>query len=398
MRVLRTAIVFVLAVALTACAERSEDTELISWPVDSWEGSTPREEGLNAEQVAGFLRDLEEGAYGPLDRFLLIRHGRLVADARFEVDWTKRAPEGASSAPYVAAYVQYDYDDPDHHPYFRGTRLHSMQSVTKSVISLGIGTALLAGKIRDLDEPIAPYFREFDFGESHPDWTDVTIADLLTMRSGISWETEGGYGTGEHSTDILENSAAWLPFILSRPMDAEPGSVFEYNDGVSVLLGHVLGDATGGRADAWLASRLFAPIGIDEYHWKESPNGELDTQGGLYLASEDLARIGYLVLRNGKWDGRTILPEDWITASMRTSEDLTVQDRQTLGFGYHWWVRRISDNQIVVFEANGYGGQRLIIVPSLDVVAVFNAWDIHGDHAGPAINAFYEKVLPNIVE
>lgn len=390
---MKPVILSVLALSLAACAE-PQDTAQVSWPTETWQISSPSAEGLSDDAVEAYLAELEAGTHGPLDRFLLIRHGRLVADSRFEVDWTKRIPPEVSTADVVINFEQYDYDDPAHHPYFGDTDLHSLQSVTKSVTSAAIGTAILAGKLDGLDAPIAPYLQSYDYGANDPRWQDITLGDLLTMRSGIAWETEGGYGTGLHSTDVLENSTQWVPYILSRSIDAEPGSTFEYNDGVSVLLGQILAGATGMTAEQWIAENLFAPIGIEDYHWKTTSAGELDTQGGLYLRSEDLARIGYLFLRKGQWDGETIVPPEWVQASTQPIVENLGEgaDGSPIHFGLHWWVRSVDEGRIEAFEANGYGGQRLIVIPDLDVVAVFNAWDIHGDHAGPAVGAFYAQV------
>ena len=76
-----------------------------------------------------------------------------------------------------------------------------------------------------------------------------------------------------------------------------------------------IGEATGQRIDQWAAEGLFKPIGITEFYWKITPDGEADTEGGLYLATHDLARIGYLFLKGGQWEGKQILSEDWVRRS-----------------------------------------------------------------------------------
>ena len=90
-------------------------------------------------------------------------------------------------------------------------------------------------------------------------------------------------------------------------MREKPGTVFDYNSGVSVLLGKIVRVATGHRIDAYAQQKLFEPIGIKEYYWKTTPDGEADTEGGLYLSAHDLARIAYLFLRDGNWDGKQIV-------------------------------------------------------------------------------------------
>lgn len=225
---------------------------------------------------------------------------------------------------------QYDYENTDFHPYLGGTDLHSLQSVTKSVTSAALGLAVDAAYIEGVDLPILPFFGEYESDDSDTRKAAISLADLLTRRSGIDWNTEGGYQDSTHSTVGLENSTTWIQFVLDRPMDAMPGRVYEYNDGASVLLGKVVQNATGKRIDEWAAEHLFAPIGIDAYYWKITPDGEADSVGGLCLSAADLARLGYLFLRKGVWRGRRGLSEDWVRRSVPT----TVSLREPFGRRY----------------------------------------------------------------
>ena len=104
----------------------------------------------------------------------------------------------------------------------------------------------------------------------------------------------------------MESLDEWVPYVLDQPMATDPGSTFDYNSGVSVLLGKLVELATEVRVDNWIREKLFEPIGIKDFYWKTTPAGEVDTEGGLYLSTHDLARIGYLFLRNGNWDGKQI--------------------------------------------------------------------------------------------
>ena len=222
----------------------------------------------------------------------------------------------------------------------------------------------------------------------------VFLPAFFTVR-GIEWNTEGGYGNGNHSTNLLERSDEWIRFVLEQPTDTAPGSRFEYNDGVSVLLGKILREATGQRIDEWAKENLFEPIGITDFYWKITPDGEADTEGGLYLSLEDLARIGYLFLRGGEWNGRQVVSREWVEASTApvVPDVAPDNDRPDPGYGYQWWVPDSENGATRVFAANGYGGQFLLVSPEHDIVAVFNGWNIHGAGNRSTWRALQERIL-----
>jgi CubicO group peptidase (beta-lactamase class C family) len=360
------------------------------WPGQQWSTSSAAAEGIDQGAIDSLVADIEAGEYGLVDHFLLIRHGRVVADHHFSHDYA------AIAAQYDTTNHQYNYDHPAWHPYYQDTELHTLQSVTKSVTSAALGIAIDDGLIEGVDVPVLQYFSDYEHDTSDRRKQAITLEDFLTMRSGIEWHTEGGYGSGVHSTDLLEASDTWIQFVLDQPMDADPGTVFEYNDGVSVLIGKILREATGQRADWWTAEWLFKPIGITDFYWKITPDGEADTEGGLYLSAHDLARVGYLFLRGGEWNGQQIISNEWVTAST-TPVVLDVapgNDRVDIGYGYQWWVPDRDGQRPLVFAGNGYGGQFLLVVPDYDIVAVFNGWNIHGGDIRSTYRVLQERILP----
>ena len=152
---------------------------------------------------------------------------------------------------------------------------------------------------------------------------------------------------------------------------------------------------TGQRADQWTEEKLFQPIGIDDYYWKITPQGEVDTEGGLYLSTYDLARIGYLFLNEGMWDGKRIISKEWVDASISpVVEDIRPDnDKPDTGYGYQWWVPNTGD-EATIFAGNGYGGQFLQVVPEYDLVVVFNGWNIHEKTELSSWRALQDRILP----
>jgi CubicO group peptidase (beta-lactamase class C family) len=203
----------------------------------------------------------------------------------------------------------------------------------------------------------------------------LTLKHLLTMTAGIAWdENTVPYTDPANSCARMEASSDWVQFVLDQPMAGEPGGAFVYNSGVSQLLSHVLKRATGMHADAYAAERLFKPLGIARFYWKHTPTGHPDTEGGLYLAPRDLAKIGYLYLRGGFWREERILPAGWAEASTSSLVDAS-SDMPGWRYGYQWWTA--SNGSIGSYAAIGYGGQLLIVVPPLELIAVFTGWNIY---------------------
>jgi CubicO group peptidase (beta-lactamase class C family) len=189
----------------------------------------------------------------------------------------------------------------------------------------------------------------------------------------------------------MEASRDWIQFVLDQPMAAEPGSAFVYSSGVTELLAEVLRKATGKQADAYAAEHLFGPLGISRFYWKHTPTGHPDTEGGLYLTPRDLAKIGHLFSNDGVWEGRRILPEGWAAASTRPQSD-PAGEGAGLKYGYQWWVLPGTPS---AFAGIGYGGQLLVVVPSLELIAVFTGWNIY-DKPAPTARFARDRVLEAI--
>jgi len=171
----------------------------------------------------------------------------------------------------------------------------------------------------------------------------------------------------------MESREDWIRYVLEQPMAEDPGHVFVYDSGATMLLSGGLQKATGRTADDYAKEHLFGPLGIESFYWKRTPKGVSDTEGGLYLAPRDLAKIGELYMRDGVWRGRRVLPAGWAAESTRSR--VTAEGK--FGYGYQWWVMPEASAKEKAFFAWGYGGQFLFVVPELDLIAVFTGWNIY---------------------
>jgi CubicO group peptidase (beta-lactamase class C family) len=381
-----------LSCLLAACATPEEKTTpngLVENSIDRagaknyWKASTPSAEGVNPLVIDSIDQEIKQGIYGYVDHFLLIRNGKLIVDQHYNQDYRSVMEK------YDTTNHQYNYDHTAWHPYYKNTALHTLQSVTKSVTSILLGIALDEGFISGVDSSVWSFFMDYELDLSDERKRSLTIHALLTMQTGIEWDEEN-YNEADNSCILMEGSEDWIQFVLNHPMDAFPGSVFEYNSGASVLLGKIVRTATGKRIDEWAEEKLFSPLGITNYYWKLTPKGEVDTEGGLYLSAHDLAKIGYLMLHKGKWENQQIVSKQWVEKSVKPFVTFSEQS----GYGYQWWVPKYAEDKAEIFAGNGYGGQFLLVVPEYDMIVVFNGWNIHEQTEKSTWRALQDRILP----
>lgn len=181
-------------------------------------------------------------------------------------------------------------------------------------------------------------------------------------------------------------------FVFDRPMAASPGSHFNYNSGCAMVLGDVVRTASGLRADRFAEAQLFGPLGISDYTWAKLPSGAVHTGGGLSLRPRDMAKIGLLMLRGGRWQGNQIVSEAW-------TEESTRRQAPDQHYGYQWWLHsfHMRNRALASYRADGYGGQYIFVFPDLDLVAIFTGWS-PGDEERQAMDMLQRYILPAMTE
>ncbi len=351
------------------------------WPTKRWPTATPSAVGLDAKTLAELDADIANGKYGYVDSMLVIRRGKMVYDRSYKHDYDQIYGKQAKETGPLNAHDPsgpYNYYNSWWHPFYRRGDLHTMQSVTKTVTSVIIGVATARKEFPDLDTPILKFFDEKKVANIDDRKRRITIRHLLTMTGGFDWREDLPYSDPNNAASLMEASADWVEFTINRPMAREPGTVFNYSSGESQLLSHIFRVATGKDIEEYAAQHLFAPLGIESYFWKRTPSGLVDTEGGLYLRPHDLAKIWYLFLKRGVWEGKQIVTDDWIKASVTPS--VSVAPNGTTKYGFKWWLFPYDDgNSRLAWAGSGFGGQMPIVVSEYDLVVVFTGWNIHDD-------------------
>ena len=362
-----------LASALLAWTQAHERASTKEWPV-----AEPSAVGLDAAALEALGADIAAGKYGLVDSVLIIRDGKQAFARSYSHDYGKIYGELAKHEGPLNHDVNgpYNYFSAEFHPYYQRSDLHTMQSVSKTVTSVTMGIAMGRKEFpTDLDTPILKYFDEYKIANVDERKRRITLRDLLTMTAGLEWNEDLPYNDPKNSCDVMESKHDWVQYAINQPMAAEPGKVFVYSSGATQLLSHIFKKATGKTVDEYAAEYLFQPLGI-AYHWKHAPTGLPDTEGGLYISSSSLAKIGLLFLKDGSWEGRQIVPADWVKASIAPA--ISVEDEgRRWKYGFQWWLQPYGKvPEKFAWAARGFGGQELRVAPEYKLVVVFTGWDI----------------------
>ncbi|MGH9896744.1 MAG: serine hydrolase domain-containing protein, partial [bacterium] len=278
-------------------------------------------------------------------------------------------------------------------PYYRRSDLHTLQSVTKTITSVVIGTAVQRGEFPNLDTRVLSFFDTTKVQNIDDRKRRITIRHLLTMTGGFDWNENVPYVDPNNAAVNMEASYDWVQFTIDRPMAREPGAQFNYSSGESQLLSHIFWNATGIDIEEYAARHLFGPLGIERWFWKRTPTGIVDTEGGLYLSAPDLARIWYLFLKNGNWNGKQIVSADWVKQSVAPAVRVANVPNAP-SYGLKWWLYpNPLDSTKFVWSGSGFGGQVPMAIPELDLVIVFNGWNILPGRPGLPRARIAERIL-----
>jgi CubicO group peptidase (beta-lactamase class C family) len=247
--------------------------------------------------------------------------------------------------------------------------LHDIRSAGKSVTSLLAGAAIDRGKIASVSDRTDLYLKQ---ARGTP-VAAIKLADLLTMRSGLDADDRNPQSPGNE--DRLDASRDPFAYALSVPRREISGKRYVYNSLTSYLLGAAVAEAVNRPLDAFAADALFRPLGIRHWRWDRDASGRTKGQGNLRLSARDFAQIGVMMLGGGNYRGRRVLSEHWIRESLKPRVAIGTVDPYADYYGYYWYTKthRIHGRDVRAHFASGNGGNKLYLVPSLDMVVVITS-------------------------
>ena len=336
------------------------------FPTENWRECTPGEVGMDAEklmqmndEIARFVENDYE-----IHSVLIIRKGYIVAEQYYS-------------------------------KYFDKDTWHKLHSCTKSFTSALIGIAIKEGYIQGTDVKMLDYFQDYEIENMSSQKQSISLEHMLTMSAGLDWdELDYLYSDPQNTNYQWKRSDDWIKFVLDRPMEYAPGEVQDYNSGLSELLAVIVQEVTGTRADSFAMEKLFIPLGIKDFYWPTNQEGYARGGGGMRLTPRDMAKLGYLHIRNGKWENDQIVSEDWISESGK--KHIISQHIPGFWYGYQFWVTEDG----LMYTALGYAGQWIMIVPEYDLVVVFNNHFDEGveDQEEIPVRLFYDFVIPSVLD
>jgi len=334
-----------------------------------WTRSTPDEQGLDSRRLEGLVNEIRRGELYPrLHALLIVRHGLLVVEEYFN-GW-------------------------------RADRLHMLQSVSKSFASALVGIAIARGEFKGADEKVLGFFPDMK-GIANMDErkASMRLEDILTMRTGTDYHERG---PDAPHFQLNRLARGWDKFYLDRPMLRPPGTFFQYDSGGVILLSAMLKNRTGMHAADYAERFLFKPLGIENKFWFANGEGHTHAGGGLALTARDTAKFGLLFLRNGRWGGQQVVPEDWVRRSSRMHVEFEAAGPKgpgAVGYGYLWWIlfpdpggKEPQD----IYAAIGKNAQYIFIVPRRDMVVVVLGDTRTAADQNKPVGFLYEDILPAV--
>lgn len=310
---------------LSSCISYSQSIETTAdsyYPNENWRVSTPEKQGIDSEILLKMFEYIQSASTIDFHSILIVRNGHLITEAYWN-------------------------------PYDKNTT-HNIKSASKSIISALVGIALDKKYLTSLEQKVSEFYPEYVKDSLKQ---TITLHNLLTMAGGLDWMEDAG-----PSPYDLNN---WNKI----PMRDKPGKSFEYNTAMTHMMSAILTKATGVSTKEFADKWLFEPLDITNFQWTKSNDGIYHGGSDIFLTPRDMAKFGYLYLRNGQWNEKQIVPKEWIRESTIKKVNIPADDSyaEGLNYGYWWWIKEKG------YMAWGAGGQYIIVEPDLDLVIVFTA-------------------------
>lgn len=323
---------------------------------DVWPSTTPEEAGFAPDIDALLDKAISDQRIWNVHGLVVLRDDRLVLERYFEGEDRTR---GVGAIGRVA---------------FKPDTLHDLRSCSKSIVGLLYGIALQQGKVPPPEAPLSTAFPEYADLMSKEGRDRLTIQHVLTMTMGTDWdESSLPYSDPANSETAMDNAPDHYRYVLERRVVRQPGAYWSYCGGATALLARTIAKGTGKTLHAFAKDSLFEPLGMGATEWTTGRDGEPFAASGARMSVRDLARLGQMMLHGGKVGERVVVPADWAARCVTPA----VSADEIRRYGYQWFVLDIAFGESKgwapgrlerMWMAQGEGGQRLFIIPALQLV------------------------------
>lgn len=320
---------------------------------------------LGAEAADRIVAGILDQTWSDVDSVLIFQGGKLVLEEYF---------------------YGYDIDTP-----------HQMRSATKSVVSAVVGAAVANGDVT-LDEPVLSTLGYADIANPDPRKSAITLRHLLTLQSGLDCNDYSANSPGGENK--LYNTSDWIRVMVDLKVVEDPGTVGHYCTGATFLAGRVVEKATGRSLPDYAQEHLFGPLGIrrTDWTWNHDLTNADKTFGMMAMRPRDMLKFGMLYANEGRWGEKQVLPAAWVKASLSSLSTV-----ENTAYGYLWWRMWLrvetpdGPRRVYMSAAQGNGGQKIYLVPELDLIAVFTG-SRYNTGAAPPNKIMASVVLPALIQ
>jgi CubicO group peptidase (beta-lactamase class C family) len=340
------AVVALLTATVAGCGPSAAELAAVDYAPEAggdWQVSTPEEQGLDPKLLAQLYHNAAD--VESIRGLLVVKGGKLIGEGYFN---------GGSVE-----------------------RMDNRHSVTKSYTSALVGLALEQGCLSSVDQKMIDFFPELDDQVKDPRKKQMTLQQMLQMRAGYPWE--------ESTPELFELLyAGFRPSnLVDVPLVYDPGTDMQYSNLTSHLLGVIVARACETDLKSFAEEHLFGPLDTEPGFWQTDWEGNYLGHSDLHLTARDMAKFGLMALDDGVYQGKQIVPADWVRECFQTySEDAwkfrVGRNWRDPEYGYQWWSIRAGDHRYNM--AWGHGGAQIALLDELDMVIVVTTDPLHGQH------------------
>jgi CubicO group peptidase (beta-lactamase class C family) len=246
--------------------------------------------------------------------------------------------------------------------------IHDIRSAGKSVTALLLGIAIKDGFLQNLEQDVYSFFPQNKYPSINEDFKHIKLKHLLDMSSGLDADTDSPQTTGHASNWIARDN--WIDYLLTVPLTSKPGEKWIYADINPLLISAVIEETSGMSLKDYAQKKLFDPLGIEQFYWYTNTANQTGAAGNLYLSTLDFAKIGVLVVNEGRWNNVQIIDPDFIKNLSDQAFDLTDNNPYADAYGKFWYKshRTFNAKKVDYLFASGNGGNHLIVIPEEEMV------------------------------
>jgi CubicO group peptidase (beta-lactamase class C family) len=351
-----------------------------------WQPIAPQDAGFAPDLEARLDKAIADKSIWNLHGLVVLRNDRLVLERYFEGE------DEARDAGKIS------------HVTFNRDTMHDLRSCSKSIVGLLYGVALQQGKVPPPEAPLFSAFPEYADLADKDGRDRLTIQHVLTMTMGTDWDESSLFYSDPRNSEIaMDHAADRYRYILERRVVDMPGAHWTYCGGATALLARMIAKGSGKTLHEFARENLFDPLGMGPTEWATGPDGEPFAASGARMSVRDLACIGMMMLHGGKVDERVVVPADWVTRCITP----VISADEVRRYGYQWFVMDIAFGKPKgwaagrlerMWWAQGEGGQRLFVIPALQLVVAITSGNYGKEDQGiPPARVLREVILGSVV-